>query len=76
MDAFLDDGKPVYGLFICEEKDCDRYRGEYSMENVFNASLSHRNQDLIEKVKNGFIGVISWQTLGKEFGVKIGHKEK
>ena len=76
MDAFLDDeNKVIYGLFICEESSKSAYNlEEYKNGHIFEQSLKHRDAGSIEKVREGYLGVISWEELEERFNVRIGQK--
>lgn len=79
MDAFLDDPiRKVYGLFIYDENPKYNYDFDvYKSISIFSKSLVHRkNNNLIKKAKDGYLGAITWDELSRLFDVKIGHKQK
>lgn len=77
MDAFLDNDKDVYGLFIYEKSSQSNFRlSEYGGCRIYEQSLKHRETQLIEKAQKGYLGALTWEELEAEFDVKIGHKDR
>ena len=77
MDAFLDNDKDVYGLFIYETSSQSNFRlSEYGGCRIYEQSLKHRETQLIEKAQKGYLGALTWEELEAEFDVKIGHKDR
>lgn len=70
--------RTVLGFFIVESDD-DNDRGipkvwqdaatDTVTKEMLEASLPHRNEDFIEKLANGFLGVTTWQEVCEEFGI-------
>ena len=77
MDAFLDDAiRPVFGLFIYDGRVSANYNfEEYLSGQAFEESLIHRkDKKLLEKARNGFLGAVTWEELGRIFHVSVCNK--
>lgn len=74
IDALLDQKKKIYSFYILDKIEFDKgiypkRMKQYSDEEYFKANLPHRDDKLVKRAKESFIGYIFWQQIEKLFDI-------
>jgi hypothetical protein len=79
IDSLLDQPKKIYSFYILEKdeyfKGFYKERMElYSNKNYFNLNLKHRDDSIIERAFNSFIGFVFWSDIADCFNISFPDK--
>ena len=74
IDALLDQKKKIYSFYILDKIEFGKgiysqRMGQYRDEEYFKANLPHRDDKLVKRAKESFIGYIFWQQIEKLFDI-------
>jgi len=71
IDSQLDQPKKIYSFYLLEKKYFEKYykhsMQKYYDEDYFKSNLEHRNDELIDRAFNSFIGIAFWEDLSELF---------
>lgn len=74
IDSLLDQPKMIYSFYILEKEEYSKgsyiERMElYSKKDYFNINLKHRDDSIIERAVNSFIGFVFWEDIADNFNI-------
>lgn len=79
IDSVLDQSKQIYSFYILEKNEYFKgyYKermGLYDKRDYFKLNLKHRDDLLIDKAYNSFIGFVFWDDIAELFGISFPDK--